>query len=81
MELVKYEENVSFDKQRISEFLSLGTVYFRKTIVKEIYMSDSQKYYLIHNNNISEFSKKIGNIDVTSNVDHVDKFLEILHMP
>lgn len=76
LELVKYQENVSFDKKRISEFLSLGTVYFRKTIVKEIYMSDSQKYYLIHNNKISEFSKNIGNIDEISNIDHIDKFFE-----
>lgn len=68
LSLVRYlaketPNKLTFDEEAISEFYTLGNIYFGKTLFNGIRVSCSKEYFEIKSNGISVLDKEIGDIE------------------
>ncbi|SDO96951.1 hypothetical protein SAMN04515624_10514 [Eubacterium maltosivorans] len=76
LEIAKVEKIDQFDTESIYELLKFGCVYFGKTLLKGISISESDKFYVIKNEKCQCIDKKIGGIDNKTSIDDVNTFFE-----
>ncbi|SCJ97194.1 Uncharacterised protein [uncultured Eubacterium sp.] len=74
--LAKETENKTLNLESVCEMITIGTVYFNKTLLQDIFLSDSNNYYIIKNSRIETFSKEIGDIDTPSSITNVVDFFD-----
>ena len=80
LELIKYEKELNYDMDNVAQFITLGVVYFGKTVFQEIKLTLSEKYYEIIEGKILEKDKEIGDIynplEKIKNIQDVNKFFD-----
>lgn len=76
LDIVENQERNELDINAVCEFLVLGNNYFGKTLINDIRLSDSNQYYVVEENKITSYDKKIGGIDTKSKIEDFSKFLE-----
>ncbi len=76
LEVAKTNKVNSFDIDSLCEFFSLGAVYFRKTLLKGIKLTDNDKVYIYDQGIIHIIEKGIGGIDKKSSISDVNEFFK-----
>lgn len=70
--ILKKEKGLSFDDKAISEYFFYGQCFFNKTLVKEVKISHTNKYYILKNKKLIQKDKNIANIDGRPDVDNFE---------
>lgn len=75
---VKERDTLHFNSESVSEYYSLGNIYFNKTFVSEISILDNDKYLLWENNKLTICDKGIGDIEKEGRIKNAKQFYEEL---
>lgn len=82
LELLLYHKEIGaeivFDDESVSEYYSLGNIYFGKTFVKGISILPNDKYVIWESGNLSICDKGIGDIDAPSGIQDPKQFFHDL---
>jgi|LSQX01.2.fsa_nt_gb hypothetical protein len=74
LEVAKENDADSFDLDALCEFISLGGVYFGKTLLKGINLTNNNKAYIYDNGELIIIEKEIGGIDAPTSITDANKF-------
>ena len=74
LEVAKANEVGSFELDALCEFISLGGVYFGKTLLEGINLTENDKVYIFEEGTIRIVEKGIGGIDGHSTITDVNEF-------
>lgn len=64
----------SFDMDALCEFISLGGVYFGKTLLKKVKLTENSKVYIYEKGEIKIVEKGIGGVDGSTSISDVNEF-------
>lgn len=76
LEVAKENGAESFDMDSLCEFISLGGVYFGKTLLSGVNLTENDKSYIYNKGQISIVEKGIGGIDGESSITDVNEFFQ-----
>ncbi|MFL2140598.1 hypothetical protein [Ruoffia sp. FAM 26254] len=68
-------QKVNFNDESLTEFYTLGNVYFGKTLIEEISVSKSSDLFIIENNKLIKTDKNINSIEEKSTINNPIEFL------
>lgn len=74
LEVAKANKAGSFDLDALCEFISLGDVYFGKTILKGVNLTNNDKVYIYDKGRLIVIEKEIGGIDDATSITDVNEF-------
>lgn len=75
--LTKKEPYLSYNKEGLTQFLTLGTVFFEKTIYNEITLSKSEIFYVISSEgDIKKYNKLLNKIDDSNDLINIKNFFK-----
>lgn len=76
LDVLKKEESLELNITALAEFFALGNIYFHDTLHIGIKTTKAECYYEINNNEITEVSKNVGDIDEPSTISNPNEFLD-----
>ena len=62
LEIVKNSEDAAFDESAVCQYFTYGRIFFDKTYIQDVYMSNSNCYYTVKDGMITRHDKNIGDL-------------------
>lgn len=76
LEVIRENGAKKFNNEALCELFALGGVYFGKTLIDEIELSEFDKYYICSKDAIRVENKNIGGIDGETSIQDVNEFFK-----
>ncbi|SOC38598.1 asparagine synthase-related protein [Ureibacillus acetophenoni] len=76
LEVIKEKTKVDFNLDALCEFFTLGDTYFGKTLLNDIRLTESTKYYICDDGGLLIKDKGIGDIDEDTSIKDVNEFFK-----
>lgn len=76
LEVIRVTKKVEMDSDALVEFLSLGNIYFGKTFISSIKLSEHNKVYVFDKKKLNIIDKEINGIDEKSEIKNMNEYFE-----
>ena len=78
LEIVKNSADVAFDESAVCQYFTYGRIFFDKTYIQDVYMTNSNCYYTVKDGMITRHDKNIGDLSAREKGISPERFSEIL---